>query len=51
MGSSNLKEGKAVMSTPLAPPYCLASFSSSCFSSRSISGVASTSLPPLLLLL
>uniref|UniRef100_A0A2M4CFN5 Putative secreted protein n=2 Tax=albitarsis series TaxID=58233 RepID=A0A2M4CFN5_9DIPT len=36
------------MSSPCAPPYCLASFSISCFSSRSMAGEASTSLPPAL---
>lgn len=46
-GSVNLNSGNFVMSTPSPPPYCLASLSISCWSSRLSSGEASTSLPPL----
>lgn len=46
-GSSNLNEGNLVMSTPLPPPYCLATFSNSVVNSFSRSGVGSTRLLPL----
>lgn len=44
-GSSNLNSGNLVISTPPPPPNCLAMRSSSDFSSRSVSGVASTRPP------